>query len=463
MSSRPNKPASILVVDDEPLIRDSLGEYLQQEGFAVIVCGSGEEALERAKEHCFDIAICDVNLPGIDGIEVLQRLLQISPETFVLLITAYANVENAVEAFQRGAQDYLMKPIILEEVHRKIDRLLKLRDLNLENQWLRRELNRAEEPEAVIGTSSAMVRIYDLARRVAPTRSTVLILGESGTGKEVLARYVHKQSRFDPERGRFVALNCAAIPNELIENQLFGHRKGAFTGADRDQAGIFVHAGAGTVFLDEIGELPLATQAKLLRVIEQKEIMPVGANEPLLVEARIIAATNKDLAQEAANGQFREDLYYRLNVVSLKLPPLRERREDIPQLVECLLRKHAKTLGKHIAGVSHEAMQVLMANPWRGNVRELDNALQRAVIFSEGPLLTPIDLPMDLAALPNDPFAVDDLGKAMERFERMHIERLLRQSADKRDVAKRLNIGLSSLYRKIELLGIQGPGETKSK
>ncbi|MCE9532481.1 MAG: sigma-54 dependent transcriptional regulator [Planctomycetes bacterium] len=448
--------ASILVIDDEPLIRESLGEYLQQEGFTVITCGSGEEALERAKNSRFDIALCDVNLPGIDGIEVLQRLLQISPETFVLLITAYANVENAVEAFQRGAQDYLMKPIILDEVLGKIQRLLRLRDLHQENQWLRRELNREDETEAVIGHCPAMERVYDFALKVAPTRSTVLILGESGTGKEILARFLHKQSGREPGQGLFLALNCAAIPNELLENQLFGHRKGSFTGADRDQAGIFAHAGNGTVFLDEIGEMTLATQAKLLRVIEQKEVLPIGANEPLHVEARIIAATNKELSREVEAGRFREDLYYRLNVVTLKLPPLRERREDIPALVEFLLAKHAKTMGKRIAGVSHDTMQLLMTCPWKGNVRELDNALQRALIFCEGPLIVPGDLPPDLSALPNDPSLVDDLNQAMERFEKMHIERLLRQSSDKREAARRLNIGLSSLYRKIELLGIQG-------
>jgi len=447
--------ASILVVDDEPLIRDSLGEYLQLEGFAVITCGSGEEALVRAQEHRFDIALCDVNLPGIDGIEVLERLLRISPETFVLLITAYANVENAVEAFQRGAQDYLMKPIILEEVLRKIHRLLRLRDLYKENQSLRRELNREDQTEAVVGANPAMQQTYDLARRVAPTRSTVLILGESGTGKEVLARFIHRESRHD---GRFLAINCAAIPNELLENQLFGHRKGSFTGADRDQDGLFIHAGDGTVFLDEIGEMPLATQAKLLRVIEQKEVLPVGANEPMRIEARIMAATNKELVKEVEKGRFREDLFYRLNVVTLKLPPLRERREDVPALVEFLLAKHSRAMGKRFAGVRHDAMQILLSCPWKGNIRELDNALQRAVIFGEGPYVLPNELPPDLSPQVNDPSLVDDLNQAMERFERQHIERLLRQTTDKREAARRLNIGLSSLYRKIELLGIAAPG-----
>jgi DNA-binding NtrC family response regulator len=457
MPNRFTTPSAVLVVDDEPLIRDTLAEFLQQEGFAVRTAASGEEALQHIRRQKFDILLCDVNLPGLDGIEVLERAKSLSPETFVLLITAYATVESAVEAFQKGAHDYLMKPIILHEVLGKLRRLLQQRDLFQENQWLRRELNReAEAGELVVGRSPAMRQALELAKKVGPTPSTVLILGESGTGKELLARAVHRFAQAArPTDGRFLALNCAAMPNELLESQLFGHRKGAFTGADRDQPGLFVHAGAGTVFLDEIGELPLLTQAKLLRAIEQKEVLPVGANEPVTVECRIVAATNKDLAKEVEAGRFREDLFYRLNVVSIRLPSLRERREDIPELAEFLLAKHARAMGKRFTGVSHEAMQVLMAHPWKGNVRELDNALQRAVILGDGPLVTVRDLPPDMAPQPGDPFAVDDLNRAVERFEKLHIERMLRQTADKREAAKRLGIGLSSLYRKIEQYGIQ--------
>jgi DNA-binding NtrC family response regulator len=459
MSARTSSAVpSVLVVDDEPVIRDTLAEFLQHEGFAVAACGTGEEALERAGRHRFDVTLCDINLPGLDGIEVMERLAKITPETFVLLITAYATVETAVEAFQKGASDYLMKPIILHEVLGKIRRLLRQRDLFRENLWLRRELNRdAEAGELVTGRSPAMRQALELARKVGPAPSTVLILGESGTGKELLARAVHRFAQAArPTDGRFLAVNCAAIPADLLENQLFGHRKGAFTGADRDSAGVFVHAGQGTVFLDEIGELPLGTQAKLLRAIEQKEVFPVGANEPVKVDARILAATNKDLAREVAEGRFREDLYYRLNVVSIRLPPLRERREDIPDLVDHLLARHARSMGKKVAGVSHEAMQLLLAHPWKGNVRELDNALQRAVILGEGPLVTPADLPPDIAPQPADPLGVEDLGTAVERFERLHIERILRHTPDKREAARRLGIGLSSLYRKIEQYGIAG-------
>jgi DNA-binding NtrC family response regulator len=454
---------AILVVDDEVLIRDTLAEYLTQEGFPVVACANGEEALALAGKRRFAVALCDVQLPGMDGLVLLERLHCISPETFVLVITAYATVENAVEAFQRGAHDYLMKPILLDEVLAKVRRLLAHRDLYLENQWLRRELNRSHEADQLIGDSPAMRQVLEMVRKVGPTPSTVLIVGESGTGKELVARAIHArtvgESTGRPARGpgeaRFVALNCAAIPPDLLENQLFGHRKGSFTGADRDQTGLFVHAGSGTLFLDEIGEMPPATQVKLLRAIEQKEILPVGANDVVHVEARVLAATNKDLLKEVEAGRFREDLYYRLNVVCIRIPPLRERREDIPALVEFLLARNARLVGKRIHGVTHEAMQIMLACRWRGNVRELDNALQRAVILGEGPLVTPADLPPDLAPVEGDPALVDDLGEAVKRFEKQHIERILRLLPDKKEAAQRLGIGLSSLYRRIAELGIQ--------
>jgi DNA-binding NtrC family response regulator len=455
MAAKACHPADcpILVVDDEPLIRDTLTEYLSQEGFEVTACASGEQALAVASAQRFDVALCDVQLPGMDGIELLDRLLKISPQTFVVLITAYATVENAVTAFRRGAHDYLMKPILLEEVLGKIRRLLAYRDLSLENQWLRRELNREYHPEQIVGRSSAMRQVLQMVAKVAPTPSTVLLVGESGTGKELIARAIHQKGAKGDQR--FLAVNCAAIPHDLLENQLFGHRKGAFTGADRDQPGVFVHAGAGTVFLDEIGELPLATQAKLLRAIDQKEVFPVGANEPINVEARVMAATNKDIRKEVEQGRFREDLYFRLNVVTITIPPLRERPEDIPDLVEFFLSKHARALGKHITGVSHEAMQLLLACRWKGNIRELDNALQRAIILGDDPVITPADLPPDQRPELSHPALVEDFAEAVRRFERQHLERILRQSPDKKEAARRLGIGLSSLYRKIEELGMQ--------
>lgn len=449
-----NVKTRVLVVDDEPLIRETLAECLVQEEYAVTAVGSGEEAVQLAGQQRFDIALCDVQLPGIDGIETLERLLKLNPEILVVLITAYATVENAVEAFQKGAHDYLMKPIILDEVLGKLRRMRAVRELQRENQWLRRELSRQQAPGELVGRSPAMQRIRELIRRVGPTRSTVLLVGESGTGKELVARAIHQAS--DPEgTNRFLPVNCAAIPNDLIENQLFGHRRGAFTGADRDRDGVFVHAGTGTVFLDEIAELPLAAQAKLLRALEQREILPVGANEPVKTEARVLAATNKDLRREVEAGRFREDLYYRLDIVRIELPPLRERREDIAELADFLLARHSRLIGKRFTGISHETLQILMACPWRGNVRELENVIQRAVILGEGPLITPADLPPDLAPVPQDPALVDDLAEATRRFERQHIERILRRYPDKKEAARRLNVGLSSLYRKIAELGIR--------
>lgn len=446
------KTARVLIVDDEPLIRDTLAEFLGHEGFCVDVCGAGKDALRLIAEQPYEIALCDVQLPDFDGIELLDRLLKVSPDTFVMLITAYGTVESAVQAFQRGAHDYLMKPILLSEVLAKIRRLLNYRALHLENQWLRRELHRAEQSDNIVGRGPAMQRVLALVAKVARAPSTVLIVGESGTGKELVARAIHRQSPMSEDR--FLAINCAAIPNDLLENQLFGHRKGAFTGADRDQAGVFIHAGAGTVFLDEIGELALSTQAKLLRAIEAKEILPVGANEPVAIKARILAATNKDLEKEVEQGRFREDLYYRLNVVKVALPPLRERREDIPDLVDHLLARHALMLGKKIGGVTHEAMRILLAGRWKGNVRELDNALQRAAILGEGPMVLPGDLPPDLAFDERDPGLTDDLGEAVRRFERQHIERVLARIPDKKEAARALGVGLSSLYRRIAELGI---------
>jgi DNA-binding NtrC family response regulator len=453
LSEKASRTARILVVDDEPLIRETLEEYLTQEGYEVSTCASGERALEMAADQLYEIVLCDVQLPGLDGIETLERLLQVTPQSFVMLVTAYATVENAIEAFQRGAHDYLMKPIVLDEVSAKLRRILDYRNVLQENLWLRRELHRDYDFEHIVGRSPAMKQVFEMVRRLAPTRSTVLVCGESGSGKELIARALHFQGK--QRSGRFLAVNCAAIPNELLENQLFGHRKGAFTGADRDQVGIFLHAGDGTVFLDEISELPLVTQAKLLRAIEQKEVFPVGANEPVHVEARVIAATNRDLLERVEQGQFREDLYYRLNVVGIRLPALRERREDIPELVDFLIAKHSRQLGKPVKGVTHEAMRMLSSCRWKGNVRELDNAIQRALILGEGELIVPADLPPDLAPATTDPTAVEDLNEAVRRFEKQHIERILAETPDKKEAARRLNMGLSSLYRRIVELEIQ--------
>jgi len=444
-----------LVVDDEEVLAQTLQEFLQSEGYEVGVASDGKQALAILAELEPDVVLCDIQLPGPDGLEVLDRILKLRPETLVMMITAFATVENAVTAFRRGAHDYMMKPVIFDELLAKLERLVGYRRLLLENQALRRQLHSEADPESLVGQSPPMRAVKALIRKVGPTRSNVLITGESGTGKELVARALHTLGP-SPDSA-FLAINCAAIPNDLLENQLFGHVRGAFTGADRDHAGIFVAAGQGTVFLDEIGELPAATQAKLLRAIENKEVLPVGASRPIAVEARVVAATNKDLAAEVAANQFRADLYYRLNVVNITLPPLRERREDIPELIATLLARHARRMGKPIDGVDNNTVRGLMGAAWRGNVRELDNALERAVILTDGPVLTLDDFPPGLIGEREvPPIAGDDLRAAVRDYERQHIQRVLEScDDDKREAARRLGLGLSSLYRKLEELGLR--------
>lgn len=439
----------VLVVDDEEVIAATLGEFLRGEGFEVALAGDARAALAAVETFEPDVALCDVQLPGPDGLELLDRLLGVRPDTLVLMITAYATVETAVSAFRRGAHDYLMKPVIFDELLTKIDRLIAFRRLVRENQALRRQLHADVSPETLVGRGAAMESLKSLIRKVGPTRSNVLIMGESGTGKELVARALHATG-IDPE-APFLPINCAAIPHDLLENQLFGHVRGAFTGADRDHTGLFVAAGQGTVFLDEVGELPTATQAKLLRAIENKEVLPVGATRPSGVAARILAATNKDLSAEVDAGRFRADLFYRLNVMTIKTPPLRDRPEDIPELVSVLLARRSRSLGKRIDGVDNDTIRRLMASPWRGNVRELDNALERAVILADGPILTPADFPAELMGDTSQSAPGDSLRSALTLAERQHIRRVLaRCGGDKREAAKRLDMGLSSLYRKLE-------------
>src|SRR5262245_17089206 len=447
----------ILIVDDEPILRATLQEFLEHEGFDAVPAASGEEAIARASATDFDVAICDVQMPGMDGLELLNRLRQISPETFVLIITAYATVENAVEAFQAGAHDYLMKPVIFDDLLHKLRHVIQYREVCRENESLRRQLHQAVQRDRIIGSSAAMKAMFETIRKVAGTRSNVLLLGESGTGKELVARSIHDSSADHAKK--FLAVNCAAIPHDLMESQLFGHRRGSFTGADREQQGLFASVGEGTVFLDEISELATGTQAKLLRAIEQKEVLPVGATDPVAVKCRVIAASNRELAKEVEAGRFRPDLFYRLDVVSIRLPPLRERREDIPELVEFFLAKHSHEMGKRISGVDNSTMRLLMAASWRGNVRELENVIQRAVITSEGPVITSQDLPPPLAGTPELPHLNDDLRSALRSYERIHLERVLAECPDKREAARRLGMGLSSLYRKLEEHGLKGERE----
>jgi DNA-binding NtrC family response regulator len=443
----------VLIVEDEKIIRTTLREFLTGEGFTVYEAGTVAEALAHVRDRDFSVAICDVRLPDGDGIQLLKRLQQLNPDVFVLIITAYATVENAVEAFKAGAYDYLVKPVLFDDLHHKLQRLFRYRELFLENQALRKELSRQEERfDELVGSSKALQEVQAAIRKIAATNSNVLLEGESGTGKELFARVIHHAGPKHSEK--FLAVHCATQPVELLEAQLFGQRKGAITGATADQPGILQTAGEGSVFLDEVSQLPLATQGKLLRAIEFQEILPIGSAEPVRVSARIIASTTKDLMREVTEGRFQEDLFYRLNGVKIRIPPLRERLDDIPELVDFFLAKHTAALGKRVSRVSSETMRLLMSARWKGNVRQLDNAIERAVIMCESTQIEPKDLPPDLLGVGQILPDTDDLRSALRHYEKLHISRVLRQWPDKREAAKRLRLGLSSLYRKIEELGL---------
>jgi two-component system response regulator PilR (NtrC family) len=445
---------AILIADDEDGVRESLAEVLRDEGFAVEVARDGLEAITAIDKQDFAVIVTDVRMPGADGLEVLRHVRTVAPQTVVLMMTAHASIDTAVEALRQGAADYILKPLLFDEVLAKVRRVLDHRRLAWETQELRREVERQYPIDTLIGDGPAMQEVVHLIRKVAPTGATVLITGESGTGKEVVARAIHRQS--SASEHIFLPVNCAAIPETLLESQLFGHTRGAFTGAVNSQEGLFARAHGGTIFLDEIGDMPLGLQSKLLRVLESKEILPVGGTTPRTIDVRIIAASNQDLGAMVAGGTFREDLYYRLNVVEIHLPPLRERREDIPVLTEHFVRRHNRELKRAYRGVDNASLKLLMSHPWKGNVRELDNVIEHAMILGDGEWITMADLPRPFRQGDGAPPAVgDDLRDALRVYERIHIETVLRRSAgDKRQAADRLGLSLSSLYRKMNELGI---------
>jgi two-component system response regulator PilR (NtrC family) len=445
---------SVLVAEDETAIRESLTEVLRDEGYAVTPTADGAAAIAALDQQEFDLVISDLRMPGADGLTVLSHTREVAPQTLVLLMTAHATVETAIEALQRGAQDYLLKPLVFDDVLHKIEHLLAHRQVAWENQLLRGQVARLWDFDNLIGRSTAMKQVMHLVQRVAPTKSTVLITGESGAGKEVVARAIH---HFSEQRDRiFLPVNCGAIPEHLLESQLFGHLRGSFTGAVANQEGLFARARGGTIFLDEIGDLPLGLQVKLLRVIEQKEILPVGATAPSKVDVRIIAATNSQLGKAVEEGKFRDDLYYRLNVVNIEIAPLRERREDIPPLVEHFVRLHNRELKRSFKGVDGATMKILMSSPWKGNVRELDNVIEHAMILGDSDWITAADLPRAMKADGAAPTpATDDLREALRSYEKAHIQSvLLKVDHDKKAAAELLGVSLSSLYRKIEELEI---------
>jgi len=448
-------PEAILVADDEPGVRESLAEVLRDAGYDVRTAPDGPNALGALDEREFAVVLTDLRMPGADGLAVLRRAHETAPQTLVVVMTAHGSVETAVEALRNGAADYILKPVVFDELLAKVKRLLEHRHLAWEAQMLRREVEGHHDFEGLVGQSRAMREILELIKKVAPTQSTVLVTGESGTGKEVVARAIHHQSQV--ANRIFLPVNCAAIPENLLESQLFGHVRGAFTGAVSSQEGLFSRAKSGTIFLDEIGDMPLGLQSKLLRAIEAKEILPVGSTQPVTIDVRVIAASNRDLLNMANEGRFREDLYYRLNVINIHLAPLRERREDIPGLVEFLVRRHNREMKRAYRGVDNATLKLLMSQPWKGNVRELDNVIEHAMILGDGEWITVPDLPRALRESDGTlPPVGDELREALRAYERIHIETVLRRTSnDKRKAAELLGLSLSSLYRKLNELGIE--------
>src|SRR5882724_3933159 len=420
-------PKHLLIVEDEAPLRQAIAEQLADHGYHVVQAGSGEAALERLAEFAFDIIVTDLRPPGIDGSAVVDAAVERYPDIVAIVVTGYGTVKDAVEAIKRGASDFVSKPFQIDELLHVLGSSLEQRRLKSENAYLRAQLEERYRFEGVVGKSRPMARLFQLLETVAPTNSTILITGETGTGKEVVARAIHHNS---PRRvQRFVALNCSAIPETLLEAELFGHVRGAFTGAVGNRQGRLEQAHKGTLFLDEVGTMSAALQMRLLRVLQEREFERVGDSNTIKVDVRVIAATNSDLARMVADGQFREDLFYRLNVIPVQIPPLRERKEDIPLLVQHFLAKFQST-----ATVSQGGMRRLMSYPWPGNVRQLENAIERAVAFTAGRSQIDIgDLPVEVqqaeesalssaVTLPQDGV---DLGAFVANIERELIQRSL--------------------------------------
>lgn len=450
-------PYKILVVDDEDIIRESLSFILKKEGYIVEEAANGQIAYDKIIENFFDIVITDIEMPIMRGIELLEKVSSFNTQTAFIVITAYGSLDTAIKALRSGASDYLLKPIEFDELLFKVKKIIETKKIISENLILKKEFMRSFDFSRLVGKSSAMQRIFEMIETVAETDSTVLITGNSGTGKELVARAIHQNSR--RKNKPFVAVNCGAISENLIESELFGHKRGSFTGAISDKEGFLKAADGGTLFLDEISEMPLQLQVKLLRVIQEKELTPVGTTYSIPIDVRFLASTNRNLMTEISEGRFREDLYYRLNVVELHLPSLKERKEDIPFLADHFVSKYRTEMGKNIKGIEESASRALMNYEWRGEVRELENIIERSVIFCKRDFITKEDLPTYIYSnsneiqLPDKPGALEDF---VRKIEREYILKTLESNGfDKEKTAKLLNLGLSTLYRKIKELGIE--------
>jgi DNA-binding NtrC family response regulator len=441
----------VLIVEDEQILRESLAGLLEGEGYDVLQAAHGEEAYRIVLEQPIDVVLSDVRMPEMDGMALLSHLRQLAPETPVIMVTAYGTVNSAVEAMRAGAWDYLLKPVQFDDLLLKIERALEFGAISRDQRVMTEQLAAESSFHNMVSESPNMLRLFDQVRKLSGVMSSVLLVGDSGTGKELFARALHYNgiTRNKP----FVPVNCGSIPDTLIESELFGHRRGAFTGAVRDKIGFFESANGGTLFLDEISTLPMAVQSTLLRVLEDRAVVPVGDTRPRPVELRVIAASNRDLDEMVRNGEFREDLFFRLNVVRLTIPPLRERRGDIPLLVHHFLDRYTTEMNKQVRGITNGAMRALLSHDWRGNVRELENVIERAVIFAEGREVGVEDLPFAAECLDDE--VGEDLKEALRQFERQHIiYSLRRHEYDKAETARHLGIGLSSLYRKLDELNI---------
>ncbi len=443
----------ILIVDDENLFREDLATLLCQKGYDCKTAADGDLGVTMAKQFSPDVVLCDIVMPGPSGVELLSEILQMCPETFVIMMTAYGTIDTAVEAFRKGASDYIMKPLMLEDVLQKIERLLEHKRLSREIRFLRRQLSQDTEASLLTGQTDQIEHVRELIRKISTTTSTVLITGESGTGKELVAREIHANSA--EGKKQFVAINCAGIPEHLLESELFGHTKGAFTGADSDREGFFELAGKGTILLDEIAEMPLSLQSKLLRVVEERKFIRVGGKTPIGVEARITASTNKNLEELVKADLFRQDLYFRLAVFEIHLAPLRERRDDIPLLCDNLIQELNRRLKRNCLGVDNDAIRMLLSYAWPGNIRELRNVIERAMILTTDQYITATDLPAQITDMVEFPKYDDDLRTAMASYEKEHIRRvLLATGGNKERSARQLGINPSTLYRKMADLGL---------
>jgi len=452
-------PKRVLVVDDEENFRHILSVILKKEKYEVDTASNGNEALQKISSDPFDQVLCDIRMPGMDGLDFLKEVQKIEAGTSVIMMSAYGTLDTAIEAMKQGAYDYISKPFKPDEVILTLRKAEERERLRKEIELLRKEIKKEYSFDNIVSKNEAMQRIFEVIQKVAQYKSTVLITGESGTGKEVVARTLHHQS--DRSQRPFIPVNCGAIPENLLESELFGHSKGAFTDAIRTKKGLFEEADGGSLFLDEIGELPAQLQVKLLRVLQDGEIRRVGESKSIQIDVRIVAATVKDLVKEVNEGKFRDDLFYRLNVVPVHIPPLRERKEDIPLLITHFIKKHNQSLGKNVTGVEPKALEALMNYKWYGNVRELENTIERAIVLADGESIVPENLPMDIQTfrekveilpLTEEEYSIKKSSKALEM---MLIRRALKRTKGNHTHAARLlEISHRALLYKIKEYGI---------